>query len=174
MSGKRLPGKVIVREKRLVREIIDESGHAAVRETCFREKSCPGNVLYGKCLSGKVIVRETSVTRLFNGCSVKQSRSECMARSSPNSNQLLTLAKTLWKYIQKISRAILLTDKQMKTKRNFRGGNTAAAATVTAAWTHILHEASAENSQLKLPSAPLNVQTQLSKPHFCSNFWCNR
>jgi len=53
-----MSGKVIVLET-LVREIIDESWHANVRET-----SCPGNVLSMKRLSGKVIVRETSVNRL--------------------------------------------------------------------------------------------------------------
>ena len=49
------PGKWLS-EKRLVREIIDELGHAVVRETSFRETSCPGIVL-----SGKGLVRETSV-----------------------------------------------------------------------------------------------------------------
>jgi len=64
--------------KRLVREIIDELGHTVVRETSFRETSCPGKWLSGKCLvretscpgivlsgkrlSGKCLVRETSVT----------------------------------------------------------------------------------------------------------------
>ena len=41
LSGKRLSGKVIVPETSCM-EIIDESGHADVRETSFRETSCPG------------------------------------------------------------------------------------------------------------------------------------
>jgi len=90
LSGKRLSGKMIVREtscmgnNRRVRarscpgnvfpgNVL--SGKVIVRETScpgivlsgkglVREMSCPGNVLSGKRLSGKVIVRETSVTRL--------------------------------------------------------------------------------------------------------------
>ena len=41
--------------KRLVREIIDESGHADVREISFRKTSCPG-----KWLVGIGLVRDTS------------------------------------------------------------------------------------------------------------------
>ena len=96
-SGNICPGKWLS-VKRLVREIIDESGHADVQETSFLEtscpgkwlsgkglvretsclgnmlsgnclvweRSCPGNVLSRKRLSGKVIVRETSVPRTRN------------------------------------------------------------------------------------------------------------
>jgi len=48
-SGKRLSGKSLVRGKAIV-----------------RERSCPRNVLSGKCLSGKAIVRETCVTHTPN------------------------------------------------------------------------------------------------------------
>ena len=40
------------------------SGKMIFRETSFRESDCPGNVLSGKRLSGKVTFRETSVNRL--------------------------------------------------------------------------------------------------------------
>jgi len=50
--GNVCPGKWLS-GKRLVREIIDESGHANVRETSFRETSCPGNILSRKRLSRK-------------------------------------------------------------------------------------------------------------------------
>jgi len=46
--------------KRLVREIIDESGHADVRETSFRETSFRETSCPWKVLSGKRLVRETS------------------------------------------------------------------------------------------------------------------
>ena len=42
-----MSGKVIVRETSCrPMEIIDESGHAVVRETSVRESDCPGNVRY--------------------------------------------------------------------------------------------------------------------------------
>ena len=64
--------------KRLVREIIDELGHAVVRET-----SCPGIVL-----SGKVIVRQTSVTHCDMGRGAAKSHgnvgiSQCQEGNHP-------------------------------------------------------------------------------------------
>jgi len=55
LSGKRLSGKMIVRETSCTgnkRRVVVT--HAVVRETSFRETSCPG-----KWLSGKRLVRET-------------------------------------------------------------------------------------------------------------------
>jgi len=46
-----------------------------VWETSVRENDCPGNVLSGKRLSRKVIVRETSVTRLFHTPFTRYNRS---------------------------------------------------------------------------------------------------
>ena len=65
--GNVCPGKWLS-GKRLVRKMIDELGHAVVRETSFRETSCPGIVLSGKCLV-RESVRETSVTPLLVGVS---------------------------------------------------------------------------------------------------------
>ena len=58
--GNVCPGKWLSR-KHLVPEIIDESGHADVRETSFRESDCPERSCPGNVLSGKRLVPETSV-----------------------------------------------------------------------------------------------------------------
>ena len=57
MSGKRLSGKMIVRETSCT------GNNRRVRARSCPGNVFPGNVLSGKRLSGKVIVRETSVTR---------------------------------------------------------------------------------------------------------------
>jgi len=51
-----LSGKRLVRESSCPGIVLSGKG-------LVREMSCPGKVLSGKRLSGKVIVRETSVTR---------------------------------------------------------------------------------------------------------------
>jgi len=52
LSGKRLSGKMIVRETSCMGN-----------NRRVRARSCPGNVFPGNILSVKVIVRETSITR---------------------------------------------------------------------------------------------------------------